>query len=84
MNDFEFRQLALTDIDLLNDFRSRSSIEISELTFTNLFAWRNSMPVFIADTAEWIAIVRVLHGIPWLLLGVKLFLSLRPGAPTKR
>ena len=51
MNDFEFRQLALTDIDLLNDFRSRSSIEISELTFTNLFAWRNSMPVFIADTA---------------------------------
>jgi len=26
----------------------------------------------------------LLHGIPWVLLGVKLFLSLRPGAPTRR
>jgi hypothetical protein len=48
----EIRPLALTDRPVVQDYLRRYPPEISELTFTNLFVWRHSRPVFITEVED--------------------------------
>ncbi|MFZ5775576.1 MAG: DUF2156 domain-containing protein [Thermodesulfobacteriota bacterium] len=43
------RPLTLDDRPLVNDYLRRYPPQVSELTFTNLFAWRYSRPVWLAE-----------------------------------
>ncbi|MDY6954275.1 MAG: phosphatidylglycerol lysyltransferase domain-containing protein [Thermodesulfobacteriota bacterium] len=51
------RPLALSDRPLVKDYLRRYPPHISELTFTNLFVWRHSRPVFLAEVEDSIAFV---------------------------
>jgi hypothetical protein len=46
----EIRLLQLEDRPLIDQYLSRYPAQVSELTFTNLFVWRHSRPVFFAET----------------------------------
>jgi hypothetical protein len=45
----DLHPLSLTDRSLINDFLRQYPPLVSELTFTNLFIWRNSRPVWLAQ-----------------------------------
>ena len=45
----DLHPLNLTDRSLINDFLRQHPPLVSELTFTNLFIWRNSRPVWLAQ-----------------------------------
>ena len=45
----EIRPLTLADKDLVSDFLHRFPPEISEHTFTNLFIWQPSRPIWLAE-----------------------------------
>lgn len=55
----QIRPLELSDRPVVEDYLRRYPPEISELTFTNLFVWRHSRPVFLAEVEN--AIVFVTH-----------------------
>ena len=46
------RPLELGDQSLVTQYLKRYPPEISELTFTNLFVWRNSRPVWLAEVED--------------------------------
>lgn len=48
----EMRPLELSDRPMVEDYLRRYPPEISELTFTNLFVWRHSRPVFLAEVED--------------------------------
>ena len=48
----EVRPLELSDLPLVKDYLRRHPPEISELTFTNLFVWRHSRPVFFVEVQD--------------------------------
>ena len=45
----DIRPLELRDRASVGDFLRRYPPQVSELTFTNLFVWRHSRPVFVAE-----------------------------------
>ena len=49
--------LELTDRPIVEDYLRRYPPEISELTFTNLFVWRHSRPVFFVEVEDSIVFV---------------------------
>jgi hypothetical protein len=51
------RPLELSDRLTVEDYLRRYPPEISELTFTNLFVWRHSRPVFLAEVEDSIVFV---------------------------
>ena len=51
------RPLELSDRLIVEDYLRRYPPEISELTFTNLFVWRHSRPVFLAEVEDSIVFV---------------------------
>jgi len=51
------RPLALSDRLVVEDHLRRYPPEISELTFTNLYVWRHSRPIFLADNQDSIVFV---------------------------
>jgi hypothetical protein len=51
------RPLELGDRELITSYLQRYPPEVSELSFTNLFVWRNSRPVWIAATENSIALI---------------------------
>ncbi|MEW6357877.1 MAG: phosphatidylglycerol lysyltransferase domain-containing protein [Planctomycetota bacterium] len=67
MADFPFRPMTLSDRGLVEGYRTRSAIEVSELTFTNLFAWRRAKAVYVAEQNGVLLIARVAHGMAWML-----------------
>ncbi len=50
LNDFHLLELA--DQDLVNGYLRRFPPELSEFTFTNLFAWRTARPIWLAETTD--------------------------------
>lgn len=48
----DFRRLELADQGLVSDYLRRFPPEISEHTFTNLFAWRAARPVWLAEVLD--------------------------------
>ncbi len=46
------RQLEIGDRPLVEAYLRRYPPEVSELTFTNLFVWRNSRPIFLAEVED--------------------------------
>ncbi len=46
------RPLELSDRHIVEDYLQRYPPEISELTFTNLYVWRHSRPVFFAEIED--------------------------------
>ncbi|MDY6839308.1 MAG: phosphatidylglycerol lysyltransferase domain-containing protein [Thermodesulfobacteriota bacterium] len=53
----EMRPLALSDRPLVKDYLRRYPPQISELTFTNLFVWRHSRPILLAEVEDAIVFV---------------------------
>jgi len=53
----EMRPLELSDRPMVEDYLRRHPPEISELTFTNLFVWRHSRPIFLAEVEDSITFV---------------------------
>ena len=53
----DIRPLELHDRPVVEDYLRRHPPEISELTFTNLFVWRHSRPVFLAEVEDSIAFI---------------------------
>ena len=51
------RSLELSDRPTIEAFLQRYPPEISELTFSNLFVWRNSRPIFFAEVEDSIVFV---------------------------
>ena len=49
---YAIRSLKLSDRPTVEAYLQRYPPEISELTFTNLFVWRTSRPVFIAEVED--------------------------------
>jgi hypothetical protein len=45
----DIRPLTLTDKDLVTDYLDRHPQEISEYTFTNLFIWQPSRPIWLTE-----------------------------------
>jgi hypothetical protein len=48
----DFHALDLADQGLVNDYLRRFPPEISEHTFTNLFAWRATRPIWLAEAMD--------------------------------
>jgi hypothetical protein len=53
----EVRPLVLSDLPVVKAYLQRHPPEISELTFTNLFVWRNARPVFLAEADDAIVFI---------------------------
>ena len=51
------RPLELSDRLIVEDYQQRYPPEISELTFTNLYVWRHSRPIFLAEIEDSIVFV---------------------------
>jgi hypothetical protein len=58
---YAIRPLKLSDRSMVEAYLQRYPPEISELTFTNLFVWRASRPVFIAKVEASIVFVTHTH-----------------------
>jgi len=68
MADPQFRPLELPDRKIVRDYSDRFPLQVSELTFTNLFAWRHAKAVFLAEHDGCLLILRGSPGHePWLL-----------------
>ena len=48
----KIRPLELQDYPLIKAYLRRHPPQVSELTFTNLFVWRTSRPIFVAETED--------------------------------
>lgn len=48
----QLREITLADRNLINDFFDRFPPVISEHTFTNLFIWRRSRPIWVAEELD--------------------------------
>ena len=48
----KIRPLELQDFPLVKAYLRRYPPQVSELTFTNLFVWRTSRPIFVADKED--------------------------------
>ncbi len=48
----DIRPLELSDRPKVEEFLRRYPPEVSELTFTNLFVWRHSRPIFVAEIED--------------------------------
>jgi hypothetical protein len=46
----EIRLLGLNDQSIVETYLTRYPVEVSEFTFTNLFMWRKSRPIYIAQS----------------------------------
>ena len=51
------RPLGLSDRSLVEDYLRRYPPEISELTFTNLFVWRSSRPIWLAEAENTVVFI---------------------------
>jgi len=56
------RLLELSDRSLVTSYLRRYPPEISELTFTNLFVWRSSRPIWLSEIGDSIVFTVDLHG----------------------
>jgi hypothetical protein len=55
------RPLELTDRSLVTSYLRRYPPEISELTFTNLFVWRGSRPIWLAEVKDSVVFITDSH-----------------------
>jgi hypothetical protein len=56
------RPLELSDRSLVTSYLRRYPPEISELTFTNLFVWRSSRPIWLSELGDSIVFAADVHG----------------------
>lgn len=55
------RPIELTDRSLVTSYLRRYPPEISELTFTNLFVWRGSRPIWLAEVKDSVVFITDSH-----------------------
>lgn len=67
MKGLTFREITINDKPLLDNIFHKSQVDISEYTFTNLFVWRNSRKVKLANYKDGVLIYEEKNGIKKLL-----------------